>query len=186
MPFTVYAAPDTEVVSLDEAKEQCRVVGTEEEGLLSGYILAARNYCESICGSAFVTQTLDAYFDSFGWLTLPSYPVQSITSITYRDSLGVSQTVSASNYYFSKSRPSYIVPVNGVAWPNTQLRPDAVTVRFVAGYGDLSSDTPEAIRHAMLMMIAHWFENRESVTNVAALEVPLSTQALLAPYRIYY
>lgn len=187
MQFTVFTPPSGEVVTLDEAKAQCRVVDTAEDGLIAGYILAARQYCESICGSAFMTQTLDAVFDGFGPLTLPRYPVQSITSVTYLDTNSVSQTLDAENYFLTSSlRPMHLITAYGQSWPDTYRQPGAVTVRFVAGYGSKPSDTPEPIRQAILMLVGHWFENRESVTSGALSEAPLSTSALLAPYRIYY
>lgn len=42
-------------------------------------------------------------------------------------------------------------------------------------------EVPENIRHAMLMMIAHWFENREAViVGESASELPFAVQALLS------
>ncbi|MBK0032745.1 phage gp6-like head-tail connector protein [Erwinia sp. S43] len=42
------------------------------------------------------------------------------------------------------------------------------------------------IRVAMLLLIGHWYENREGVTvGVTATTVPLAVDALLQPYRIY-
>lgn len=41
------------------------------------------------------------------------------------------------------------------------------------------------VRTAMLLLIGHWFANREAVTANSASEVPLAVEALLQPYRIY-
>lgn len=42
------------------------------------------------------------------------------------------------------------------------------------------------IRTAMLLLIGHWFENREAVSTAgAAVVMPLAVEALLQPYKIY-
>lgn len=42
----------------------------------------------------------------------------------------------------------------------------------------------DAVRAAMLLMIGHWYVNREAVTGDSVNEVPMGTEALLRPYRI--
>jgi hypothetical protein len=44
----------------------------------------------------------------------------------------------------------------------------------------------EDLRHAMLMMVAHWFENRETVSALTMKSVPMSYQYLLDPYRLMF
>ncbi|WP_338494289.1 head-tail connector protein [Erwinia aphidicola] len=42
------------------------------------------------------------------------------------------------------------------------------------------------IRAAMLLLIGHWYANRETVgVGVSTTEVPFAVEALLQPYRIY-
>lgn len=42
------------------------------------------------------------------------------------------------------------------------------------------------VRTAMLLLVGHWFANREAVSvDAAANTVPLAVDALLQPYRIY-
>lgn len=42
------------------------------------------------------------------------------------------------------------------------------------------------IRAAMLLLIGHWYSNREAVgVGVSVTEVPFAVEALLQPYRIY-
>jgi len=52
-----------------------------------------------------------------------------------------------------------------------------VKVNYVAGYGAATA-VPQTIKQAMLMLIAHWFENREAVGTVGG-PVELATKALL-------
>jgi uncharacterized phiE125 gp8 family phage protein len=54
------------------------------------------------------------------------------------------------------------------------------------GYGDAATDVPEALRQAIRLLAAHWYENRglviTGVAQVAAL--PSTVAALIAPYRM--
>lgn len=40
------------------------------------------------------------------------------------------------------------------------------------------------LKHAMLMMIAHWFENRETTSSLTIKDVPMSFHFLVDPYRL--
>lgn len=42
---------------------------------------------------------------------------------------------------------------------------------------------PKAILHATMMLAAHWYNQRESVSGVQMHEVPDSLSALIKPYR---
>lgn len=44
-------------------------------------------------------------------------------------------------------------------------------------------DVPTPIKHAILMLGAHWYNQRESVSSVQMHTVPDSLQALIKPYR---
>jgi uncharacterized phiE125 gp8 family phage protein len=40
---------------------------------------------------------------------------------------------------------------------------DAVVVTWWAGYGATGSSVPASIRHAILMLVGYWYENRSTV-----------------------
>jgi uncharacterized phiE125 gp8 family phage protein len=53
------------------------------------------------------------------------------------------------------------------------------------GYGDASDDVPQALRQAIRLLVAHWYENRGLIAvgaNIAVL--PETAAALIAPYRM--
>jgi uncharacterized phiE125 gp8 family phage protein len=67
----------------------------------------------------------------------------------------------------------------------TQLHElNAFEVDFTAGYGDEADDVPGPIRHALKILVAHWFERREVVVlGLGAQEVPATVAGLLLPCR---
>jgi uncharacterized phiE125 gp8 family phage protein len=191
-------APAFDPISLSEAKAHCRVTSTDEDGLLVGYILAARQYVENETCKRLITQTLDYTID-YDWpckfvrgcyesrIEFPIGPVQSVTSISYIDSNGAIQTLSTSDYVLRnagvamQSGDAYIEPAYGVTWPSVRWQGAAIIVRFVAGW-DLSN-VPNPLMQAMRMLLAHATENREAVVNGSFTEVPLGVESFLSSYR---
>ena len=120
-------------------------------------------------------------------IDLPYAPLQSVTSVKYIDTGGVEQTFSDGSYtvYTYSSHPGEVGLNYDEEWPQTRRIEDAVIVQFKAGYGDAGSDVPKPILQAMLMLISHWYENREStVVGTIATQVPQAADMLLMPYRI--
>ena len=190
MALTLVTGPAVEPVSLTEAKSHLRVDITDDDALITALITAARQMAEEISRRALITQTWKYILDAWpkgDELTLPLPPLQSVASITYKDKDGNSATFSSGSYIVDADcEPGRVVLAYGATWPSTTLYPaGAITVQFTAGYGDSASDVPQAIRQAMLLMIGHWYENREQVTvGAVAREIPLGVEALLWPYRV--
>jgi hypothetical protein len=74
-----------------------------------------------------------------------------------------------------------IQPKYNQSWPDFRSRPDAVRVRFVAGYaavvnGGLDGTVPRPIVEYMLNWISNRFENRETPK--------ASDETLIAPFRV--
>lgn len=122
---------------------------------------AARVTAENKTRRAICTQTWDLKMDSFpGWaIHIPKPPLQSITHIKYIDNNGIEQTLGSGEYLVdTTSEPAQVTPVFGGAWPTPRWQNNAVTVRFVAGYGD-AGDVPEGIKLWMMTRIKHHHAN---------------------------
>lgn len=189
MALVLVSAPATEPVSLTEAKLHLRVDSTADDSLITALITAAREYVEAFTGRALITQTWDYILDAWpsgDEIVIPLPPLQSVTSVTYRDSDGNTSTVSSSTYTVdTDSEPGRVVLLTGYTWPSTTLYAvGGVRVRFVAGYGDNASDVPQALRQAMLLLVGHWYENREDATTANVRPIPLGAQMLMWPYRV--
>ena len=72
------------------------------------------------------------------------------------------QTDTLLNYHvLGTSGRMLVSPKTGFNWPTTFQRDDAIKIEYVIGYGDAPTDIPETIRHALFMLVAHYYENRE-------------------------
>jgi uncharacterized phiE125 gp8 family phage protein len=188
VPFVLVTPPATEPVSLSEAEAHLRLDDDDTDVVLR-LITSARQFVEKYLGRALVAQTWDLAIDEFpaGAIVLAKGRLASVTSVTYRDADGAEQTLATSAYQVDDvSVPGRVLPAPGTSWPETEAdRVNAVRVRFVAGYG-AAADVPGPIKAAMLLLIGHLYEHRESeITGTIATAHQLGIDALLSPYRIH-
>lgn len=187
-------APTVEPIDLADAKRQCHLSDdlTDQDAQISAYISAAREWAEVYTGRALLTQTWDLKFDAFpDVICLPKPPIASVTSVSYIDTNGTTQTLSSSLYTTDLptgpyAPPGRIVPVYGSTWPSTRDVPNAVTVRVVCGYGSDPALVPDAIKQAIRVKVATMFGAREGlVVGTIASPIPSADDLLLWPFKVW-
>lgn len=210
MTLILITAPAVEPITLAEARLHLKLETTgspaanADDDLIDGLITGIREHLDGpagILGRALCTQTWDLMLKEFpsddngdAPIKIPLPPLQYVNFIQYMDDDGLWQTLAASNYQITGGnafRPAKIYPAYNEVWPSVRDRPEAVRVRFTAGYldnsspGDTQEGVPAAIKAGMKMMLGHLYENREAV-NIGSIttELPLGTQLLFAPYRV--
>ena len=179
--------PVAEPIDLAEAKLHCRVDADDEDALFARLIYMARVQCEQVARRSFITRTYTAMLDYWPYMTrfeLPYPPLVSVTHIKYYDEDGVEATFNAANYVVdAHSEPGRIALKSSSSWPSVTLREiNGVEIRWVAGYGNNLDDVPDTYRAAMLLLIAHLYEHRESVVveqGVSLAELPMAFYDLL-------
>ena len=192
MPTTLITPPSAEPVTLAQFKQHARVTRDDEDGLITGYLVAARRYCETALKRQLITATWRLTLDRFpcNEIVVPRPPLVSVPAtvggspagIRYLDSQAAWQTLSSAAYSVDAvSQPGRIVPAYGYSWPDTLCQANAVEVYFTAGYGAVPSDVPMTIRAAIQLLAAHWYEHREAaIDGPAPVQLPLAVEALLA------
>lgn len=155
------AAPSAEPISVDEAKVELRIDYDDHDSFLSDLITEARLWAEdNVLNRCLIYQTVTEKFTTLdGDLELRWSPVSSITSVKYYDTNGTEQTLSTSYYELGERLGvSYCRLKYGQSWPSTRDQEDAVTIVYVAGYGDEDSDVPLPIRQAMKLYIQYRYD----------------------------
>lgn len=155
-----------------------------ESTYLQTLIKAAREYCQNFQNRAYVNQTWELWLDQFpdiDYIELPLPPLSSVTSVKYYGTDNTEYTLSADDYSVDvKSEPGKVYLRHSKSWPTTVLRPyQGVCVTYVAGYGATAAYTPQAVKQAMLLLIGHWYNNREAAQMKADPEIEFAVSALL-------
>ena len=186
MGITQSTAPTHEPITLAEAKAWLRESEPYEEDRIQSLIGAARDYVERVTGRQLVTATWQLTMPTLsGVIEPPHPPLAGVTSITYNDSSGDSQTVASSVYsVFTDTEPGRIVEAPGQSWPSdVRGEEEDVIVTYPAGYGDAAA-VPDILKTAVLTLISHWFDLRQPVViGTITAEVPKNFDMLIGAYR---
>ena len=93
--------------------------------------------------------------------------------------------------YDADSEPPRIFPLAGQFWPSVLYVPNSVLIRYVAGYASVNFDddvalsaVPQAAITAIMMLVANWYENRESTSPLALKQIPDGVERLLWSCRV--
>lgn len=185
MGLTLLTPPDDEPVTLIEAKAQCRVLHSDEDTYIETLISAAARYVERYVGRSLTERqwklTLDEFSDS---IELPMGPVTAIDAVEYVDADGDTIAIDAANYTLdSTSEPQWLVRNSAYNWPGTLGAVNVVSVTYTAGFATLPAQYAD-LKIAVLLLIGHWYRNREAVSEGTVNTMPLAVEALAGPYRL--
>lgn len=180
------SGPAAEPMTTAVAKDFLRQDDATDDTLIDTMIEAAREWCESYTRRAFINQTWTQIID---WqfpntIILPHAPLSSVTSITYIDTAGTSQTLATSEYTVDTQRePGRVYEAWTKTWPTTRFLRQAVTVTYVAGYGTASTAIPAPIIKAVQQLVLHMYDTREPIVmGTISKELEMALKTLLAPY----
>lgn len=172
-------------VSLSSAKDYLKVETDTEDGLICGLLAAAVGSVEAQIGRNFTPKVEHQFADGFPCrmpygLRLRRGPVQEILALEYDDGDGVATALA--DYRLVEGRNEQLLPAYGESWPATIDGPSTVRVDYLAGYAP--GERPRELEQAVLMLVAHWYQNREAVSASASIsELPLAVKMLIGPYR---
>lgn len=182
--WSVTAMSSTPAVTLAEVKRHLRIEEdfAQEDTTLQQYVAAATSLVEEMQGRQIMPATVALTLDNFpsgDEIKLPRAPLSSVSSISYVDVDGASQTFATTGYMADTvSEPGRVRLRYGQSWPSARTQPNGVTVTFVAGYSSASA-VPATTKQAILLQAAHLYGNREGVSEVNLKSVPMSVERLI-------
>lgn len=196
--------PTSEPVTLIEAKQQCRVDldFLDDDAYLNSLIASARSHVQHYTRRQLLPATWDLFLPSFpgnqiyrrkyfidsatDFLYLPFSPLASVSWVKYYDTDGTLITLTVDTDYKVdiNNEPGLVCPAYGMTWPSAQDMPNSVNVRYINGYANAAA-VPDDIKHAMKMLIGHWYRNREAViTGTIASELPRTVKSVLNAVKV--
>lgn len=176
--------PSPEPITDVQCKLQLQIDAgdTSWDSLLALYIPAAREFVESWTGTRIASRTgVTLRCDNFtDFARLSEGPISAVSSISYVDVDGATQTLATSVYEVrADGLETAIVLKPNQSWPATQPG-SRVTVTATVGF----SSVPPMALAAMMMLIGQWFAHRESVViGETVADLPLGFVDLLVNLR---
>jgi uncharacterized phiE125 gp8 family phage protein len=162
--------------AVDEAKAYLRIVGADEDMLTARLMRSAAELCEAFTGQALVargfTETLPA---SAGWTRLGAGPVRAIAGVEALPPDGAAVALAAADYAID-------IDAYGDGWVRVTGAGQArrVRVSFEAGMAAEWAETPEALRHGIVRLAAHFYTHRDLAEGTGP---PAAVTALWRPWR---
>ena len=192
----VVTPPATELL-LSTVKSYMRVDFTDDDTLITSLIQSARERAEQYCNRAFITQTLEAYYDKIEKnFTLPRAPIQSVGAVKLIYLNEVSTLTQNADYYVMGNQDQWIT-ITATTYnlppgfsPGDDLSRYHLDVTYTAGYGNSYSNVPMGIQEAIMKMVSAAYEVREDVAAytrngiINLAEIPNDAKSLLNAYRV--
>lgn len=189
--LTLVTPPDSEPITLEEAKTHLRVEQEfeDDDEYITGLIKVARQEIEAESDNVLKRQGWLLTLDGFpcGEVIIRKHPVIDVDSIQYIDGDSVRQTLDPALYqvdltpHYARVRPAF-----NQYWPIAQyLTFGAVEIRFTAGHEDRPEGIPETLIHAIKMRLSEKYEHREdSIVGTSITPAVATSQRLVALHRV--
>lgn len=181
------------VASVAELRSHLRVDFSDDDNLLLDLEAAAEELLAELANRSLLPTTWRLTLDSWPRdrvIRLPRGPLRSVASITYTDHDGDVQTLDPSTYRAdSTDEVARIVEAVGASWPNPLEVPGSITVQYVAGYDEpgatgadvIHGGVPARAKHAIRLLVAHYYELREPVVlGASPAEIPSHLSDLIS------
>jgi uncharacterized phiE125 gp8 family phage protein len=180
-------APATLPITLAEIKDQLRISGDAQDALLYRLAESAVDVVdgEGLLGRAMITQTWAQYASqSPGWVRLEMGPFIALVSVEYYDAAGTLQAADVADFE-TRLQDDYVIckPKADREWPTADTRQDAIKITYTAGFG-AAVDVPPGLKHALLLLVTHWYENPGASTGEALSAIPLGFEMSLNRERV--
>jgi len=186
MVAILVSAPQAEPVTREEAKAHARIDGSAEDARVDELIRAARSEVENRTGRALLAQGWRIVRDCVppgGVVRLVPAPVIAVDAVTVYGEDGVPDVVAAEDYQLDvASAPARLRLATGRFWGARAM--NGLEIDLTCGYGDAEA-VPAPLKHAVVMLVAYWFEQREAAAVRGLVgSVANGVAALTAPYRL--
>ncbi|AIQ54571.1 hypothetical protein R70331_25710 [Paenibacillus sp. FSL R7-0331] len=174
-------------MTLAEAKRHLRLESdeTDEDGLITTLISVAREYAEDRQWKKLAVRTFELYAADARSFRLPP-PCQEILSVIVTDREGQTVELAAADYYlYSDNSKATLELVSTYKYPALSVE-NKFPVQIQFNSGLIPAAVPKKTKHAILMLIGHWYENREASTEKKREKPPFAVDALLDMDRTWY
>jgi uncharacterized phiE125 gp8 family phage protein len=204
-------APATEPVTATELRTHLRTDATAlPDAEANALITDARTEIENMTALAFIAQSWRMAIDRWpaggeAWwdgvremsitelynsntmqsLTLPRWPLASITSITTYDEASTPTSVTVANVFDTDTyrTPGRMTLKRGQTWPIALRASNAIEIVYVAGYANAAA-VPSPMKRAVRQLAAFLYSHRGDDCDPAQAYVDSGAQGIMAQYKV--
>jgi len=185
MASILLTAPAVEPVTLDEAKAFLRVEHNDDDEVIAALVAGSRIHIEAQTRRALITQGWRLSADAWpadGRFPVRPAPLKALAAARVFDFESVAQNIDTQAFVADLANSALIFAPWAVPAPGRLAA--GIELDVTVGYGDAAIDVPEALRQAIRLLTAHWYENRGLAAVGTVTVLPSTVAALIAPYRV--
>lgn len=206
----IVSSPETEPVSLLEMKRYLRIDDNSDDIVIVDQLMEARQFIENQIGLAFISQSWRLALDQWpaggeAWwdgvremsitelyrtsvlqsVTLPRWPLVSITSITTYDEASNPTSISAANVFDVDTyrTPGRITLKRGQTWPVALRANNAIEIVYVAGYANAAA-VPITMKRAVRQLAAYMYNHRGDDCEASKAYADSGAAALIDQFKV--
>jgi uncharacterized phiE125 gp8 family phage protein len=187
MAVVLTSGPAVEPVTVSDVKAHLRVDGTTEDVLIGSLILTSRLHIEAALGLALINQTWMLVLDRWppgGAVDIPISPLQAVTAVRVRDLAGVAVLVPATSYVVDIASKTPRLVWNSIAPAYPTRAANGIEIDLSVGFGATAASVPAPLKHAIIMLAAHWYEHRDPVEiGSTTARIPDAVADIIQPFR---
>jgi uncharacterized phiE125 gp8 family phage protein len=175
------------ISTVDRVRHNSRISDKYDDQWIVDALASATDYCERALECCIARSNWRLTLDSFPArdepIHIPLWPIHQVAAISYTNTAGTTTTLDLANIVQPVGMSRYdLRPRFGINWPEAQP-PNGVRIEFSAGWAELAA-VPATIQRAALMLISHWYENREAtLIGVNSKEIELGFDSMIEMVR---
>ena len=173
-------------ISVNDAKDHLRVDLNDDDNYIQSLIDISVAMIEQYTRRFYRAADYKVHLDQFpyDYIDLQFGGIKEFTGIIYNDAAGTEVTLPSADYDVDlKHEPARIYIAKSKTWPTTENAPNSVTISFSAG-SENTDNIEKPLVHAMKLLIGHFYENRQTVSDRVHYKMPMAIEYLINPYRI--
>ncbi|MCK4302835.1 MAG: phage head-tail connector protein [Candidatus Eisenbacteria sp.] len=176
-PTILVTPPTIDPVTVAEAKALARIETDGADTTIEELIAEATSRIEEVTSRQLVEATRKLFLNDFPGaeeIELPRPPLQSVTSVEYRDTDGTWQTLTVDDDYVVDTSGGGTTPDDlsnvgriylpqDASWPSTYDEPNSVRITYVCGYplDSGAATTPQSLKQAIKYAVADLYDGTE-------------------------
>lgn len=178
-------APNNRPVTVERARQQCRIPDESQDDLLAEMIDAAAQYVQTSGRLILCPQTIRVQWPCFpggdAFLNLPLGPVRGTVTLEYKEPAAGAWTAIANFQPWLDALPARLAPAASTLWPATQASAvPSVRATYAAGYATASA-IPANLKNAVLMLVRINYESPDGYAKTGTIKVPDLVEQMVGP-----